>query len=197
MASLMPIEHYPLLRHRRESALPWPQLRPFVEENRDYIEAVYREVADRGPLKVSDLEDAGRRTGPWWGRSRGKIALEWLFETGRLAASGRHDFARVYDITERVIPPDVLAGPPLSRPDAEREMLRLAGLACGVGTLADLADYYRIRTPQARPRVQELVEAGELIEARVEGWSQPAYQHREARVPRRVHPGRSSVRSIR
>ena len=118
MASLMPIEHYPLLRHRRESALPWPQLRPFVEENRDYIEAVYREVADRGPLKVSDLEDAGRRTGPWWGRSRGKIALEWLFETGRLAASGRHDFARVYDITERVIPPDVLAGPPLSRPDA-------------------------------------------------------------------------------
>ena len=93
---------------------------------------------------------------------------------------------RVYDLVERVIPPRLLAAPAPPEQDARRELLRLAGRALGVGTLADLADYYRIRTPQAQPRVRELVEEGELAEVRVEGWSRPAYLHRDARIPRQV-----------
>jgi len=34
--------------------------------------------------------------------------------------------------------------------------------------------------------VAELVEAGELVPARVQGWDAPAYLHAEARTPRRV-----------
>ena len=153
----------------------------------DYVEAVYREIAGQGPLAVSDLPDPGRnRNRPWWGRSDGKLALEWLFATGRLAASRRANFVRVYDLVERVIPAHLVSAPVPREQDARRELLRLAGRALGVGTLADLADYYRIRTPQARPRVRELVEEGELAEVRVEGWSQPGYLHREARFPRQA-----------
>ena len=65
-------------------------------------------------------------------------------------------------------------------------MLRLAGRALGIATAADLADYYRMPIREARPRLAELVEAGELREVRVEGWGAPAYLHREARVPRSI-----------
>ena len=167
VASLLPVEHYPLLRHRMEDARS-RSIRSFGRERRAYVEEICREVADRGSLAVSDLRDQGRnRSRPWWGRSDGKLALEWLFATGRLAASRRGNFTRVYDLAERVIPPQVLAAPAPETRDAQRELLRLAARAHGIGDAADLADYYRIRMPQARPLLQELVEEGELLEATV------------------------------
>ena len=104
VASLLPVEHYPLLRHRMEDARS-RSIRSFGRERRAYVEEICREVAERGPLAVSDLRDQGRnRSRPWWGRSDGKLALEWLFATGRLAAARRGNFTRVYDLAERVIP---------------------------------------------------------------------------------------------
>ncbi len=183
-ASLLPVEHYPLLRHRMEDAR---SIRSFGRERRAYVEEICREVAERGPLAVSDLRDQGsNRSRPWWGRSDGKLALEWLFATGRLAASRRGNFMRVYDLAERVIPPEVLAAPAPATRDAQRELMRMAARAHGIGDAADLADYYRIRVPQARPLLRELVEEGDLVEARVEGWDRPAYLQRDARVPRRI-----------
>jgi uncharacterized protein YcaQ len=55
----------------------------------------------------------------------------------------------------------------------------------GVATAADLRDYFRLK-PEATPRIQELVEAGLLLPVKVEGWSQPAFLHAEARVLRRM-----------
>ena len=186
VASLLPMEHYPLLRHRMETARPWPRLEGLIQEQRAYVDSVREQVAARGPLTVSDLDDGGDRNGPWWGLSRGKIALEWLFHNGALAGTRTGNFTRVYDLAERVIPQRFFDLPAPSRADAQRKMLRLAAEAHGVGTLADLADYYRIKVPEARPRVQELVEEGVLNEASVEGWPQPAYLHKDARLPRRA-----------
>ena len=188
-ASLLPVEHYPLLRHRMQAAGA-QAAHAFAGKRGDYVEAVYRDVAERGPLSASGLCDPGNpRSRPWWGRSDGKRALEWLFAAGRLAAWRGGNFVRIYDLTERVIPAHVLRQPAPQTADAQRELLRLAGGALGVATAADLADYYRIRMPQARPRLQELVEEGELLAARVEGWDRPAFLHRTARTPRRLRGG--------
>ena len=59
-----------------------------------------------------------------------------------------------------MIPEQVLAAPAPEERDAQRELLCLAARAHGIGGAGDLADYYRIRMPQARPLLRELVEEG-------------------------------------
>ena len=90
------------------------------------------------------------------------------------------------DLPERVIPAEHLNARPLDRIEAFRHLLLLAARHHGVGTAADLADYYRLHRPTARRVLTDIVAAGELEEVTVAGWSQPAYLHPEATLPRRI-----------
>ena len=62
----------------------------------------------------------------------------------------------------------------------------LAAKYHGVGTLADLADYHRMKPTLCAPLVAELVEEGRLVPSRCAGWGRPAYMHPDAVTPRRV-----------
>ena len=183
-ASYLPIDRHPFMRFRMEAMRPWCRIRALMEEHPEYMSEVFNEVAEYGPITVSDLADPGKRTGPWWGYGKGKIALEWLFATGRLAIADRRNFTRYYDIPERVLPAGILDVERVGKAEAQRELLLRSAAATGVGTAADLADYYRIRMPDARPRIAELVESGSLIEVAVDGWPSPGLMLPRATVPR-------------
>ncbi|MPZ88558.1 MAG: winged helix-turn-helix domain-containing protein [Nitriliruptorales bacterium] len=188
-ASLLPVALQPLLRWRMaraEQGEAYGRLVRLAREQPDWITSVENEVAVRGPLRAGDLDRRGGRSGSWWGWDEAKQALEWLFWTGRVAVADRVRFERIYDLTERVLPADVLAVPTPTEEEAHRALLQTAARALGVGTARDLADYFRIRTTDARARLAELVEDGALMPARVEGWGQPAFLHPDARLPRWV-----------
>lgn len=187
VASLLPVELYPLLRWRMDAIEPGPRTQGIMDDHPEYIAAVYEEIAENGPLTVSDLSDPGARTGPWWGHGKGKIALDWLFSKGRITAYRNGNFGRLYDLPERVIPPEYLNAPHLDRLEALRLLLLRSARHHGVGTASDLADYYRLHRPTSRKLLADLVKAGELEEVEVEGWGQPAYAHPEATLPRRVN----------
>lgn len=184
-ASLIPTEHYRLFRWRMARALKWKRLKELEENRPDYVESVYRQVEERGPLRTRDLEAPGERDGSaMWGWSNGKVALEALFLKGLVTASDRPNFMRMYDIPERVIPKEHLNATDPGHDEALAELLLLAARSMGVGTADDLADYYRIRMPAARPVLRRLVEAGDLEEVEVDGWGRPAYIHPEVPLPR-------------
>lgn len=199
-ASILPVELHPLLRWRmalRGAGTQWRALRERLDAERPgYLERLEREIAGRGPLTTGELTDPARRervatkyaesTLLWYRWSDGKSALEYLFESGRLAAADRRGFERRYDLADRVIPADVLAAPTPSEQDAQRELVLRAAAALGVATVGDLADYFRMTIAQTRARVRELVEAGALTPASVDGWAGPAYLHPDA-VDRPLH----------
>jgi uncharacterized protein len=188
-ASLIPVEHQPLLRWRMEEArhgAGWAGLADLQRRRPDYIEAIYQLVVERGPITAAQLDPSRSRNEPWWGWHDAKRALEVLFWCGRITASRGTNFARIYDLPERVLPASVLAMPTPDEADAIRKLLLIAARALGVATVADLADYWRVKVPRARPLVAELVEEGELLAVRVEGWRDVAYVSPGAVIPRRV-----------
>jgi len=188
-ASLLPVATQPLLRWRmaRAGEHSWGRMRRIAAEQPGLVAAVLAQVRDRGPIAASDLaQERPRRAGPWWDWSDGKVALEYLFWAGAVTTAARRGFERLYDLPERVLPAAVLATPTPEPADAQRELVRIAARACGVATERDLRDYFRLDVADARARIAELVEGGELLPAAVPGWRSPAYLWPGAAVPRRV-----------
>ena len=189
-ASLLPVELQPLLRWRMEKAergeIGWRGLRAYARERRSEADAVLERIRVEGPLAASDFEN-GRGRGGWWQWGEAKQALEWLFWAGLITTATRKpSFERLYDVPERVLPPAVLQLPTPSPAEAKRSLIGRSARTLGIATATDLRDYFRLDPESSRAAIAELVEAGVVIPATVEGWSTPAFLHREARRPRRI-----------
>ncbi|RWA65670.1 winged helix-turn-helix domain-containing protein [Mesorhizobium sp.] len=188
-ASFLPVETWPLLRWRMQRAEQGEEmylgLAKWGREQRQMIDDIYNEVAERGPIAASDIE-GHKGNGGWWGWSAAKHAFEWLFWAGRITTAYRRGFERYYDLPERVLPQAVLDLPVPSVEDAHRELLRISARAHGIATYSDLRDYFRLAPGDTKDRIEELVEMGDLLPMRVEGWDKPAYLHKDARIPRKI-----------
>ncbi|MFN7993365.1 MAG: crosslink repair DNA glycosylase YcaQ family protein [Bryobacteraceae bacterium] len=189
-ASIVPVDTWPLLRHRMERHRPRPWgFEEFLDANPGYADWVLQEVRARGPLVANELQygeiPAQRIPGAWYS-SVSRATLETHFGRGILAVANRRpDFARIYDLTERVLPAEH-HGRQIGHEEAQRTLLGQAGKALGIATEDDLADYYRMPIKEARPRIVELVEEGILRPVKVEGWRAAAYLHCDAALPRSI-----------
>ncbi|MBV9392298.1 MAG: YcaQ family DNA glycosylase [Verrucomicrobia bacterium] len=197
-ACMIPLELHPCLRWRMEAARnyvgTWQNVARAAKTRPDFVEEVFAIVKQYGPLGAGDVENhlkechlnaprVGGSAG-WWGWSEFKLALEWLFWCGRITTASRRHFERLYDVTERVIPQEILSIPTPSIEEAHRKLLSVAGRALGVASEAELRDYFRLSTDAVGPRIPELTEAGELIPIDVAG--SKFYIHREAKIPRQI-----------
>lgn len=191
VASLLPIADWPLLRGRmRRRAAGAEGWFASLRDQPTLLADVLAVVKEKGPLGAGAIEDelgGGRpkSRGGWWDRSDVKRACEFLFGAGELTTGTRRGFERLYDLTERVLPADVLART-VPEDDAVRQLTEKAAVALGVATEPDLRDYYRLSPAASRQAVVELVEEGTLVPTQVAGWRLPAYRHVAAKAPRSV-----------
>jgi uncharacterized protein len=188
-AAFVPRADLPLFRWRMD-ALRERDAGPTRIESVRRTETVRRELhallRAEGPMPASAVEhESNVRRGPWWGWSDVKLGLEQMFRWGEAVSAGRSGFERVYALPEQVLPAGTLESAP-SRSDAVLELVRRATRALGVGTRADIADYYRLRSDDTAAAVAELTAAGELLPVRVDGWGERAWMHADARVPRQL-----------
>jgi uncharacterized protein len=191
-ASYVPPRTYQLLRWRMERHRERGHWGRELSHEPGLVEAVRNLVAEHGPVTARELHavlghERGAKEHWGWNWTPAKHALEHLFEIGEVAAAGRNtQFERAYDLTERVLPAEVLAAPVPDEADAVRELVRIAARAHGVGSVRCLADYFRLRGDVTARAVAELVEEGALVPVRVTGWDRAAYLYAGTRVPRRT-----------
>lgn len=192
-AALIPVDDWPLFRWRMTELADgrWRSHREALRGNRSLADDIIDVVTERGPAAPKQLEQAlgierpGAAAGSWWQRGEVKHVCEALFAGGVLASVRDTRFVRHYDLAERVVGA-VAVETRIDQGDAVRELVRRAAAAHGIATVADLADYYRLRTAQVRAVLPDLLDDGTLVPVRVAGWTDPAYRHRAARVPRNV-----------
>lgn len=186
-AALMAVDDWPLMRWRMRQYTHgrWGN----VAANPQLADDIVAAVAELGPATAGQIEEhlttaPKRGKGTWWNRSDTKWVAEALFASGVLTTATRVGFARHYDLVENVLPPRVLATE-VDDDEAVRELVLRAGTALGVGTEADLRDYFRLSAAQAKRAIAKLVADGALEPVTVAGWDAAAYLRAGQPIPRR------------
>lgn len=171
-ASILPTRLHGVWQHRfqrDEQRLEANWKRWFRDGYQAQFDIILNRIARDGPLGTADVgEGEVRGRGGWWDWHPSKTALEWLWRTGRLAITRRDGFAKIYDLTERVIPEALRAPVPQDAVTdwACRSALRHLGFA----TSGEIAAYWKAVSPDAaRDWCRNALARGEIIEAEVEG----------------------------
>jgi uncharacterized protein len=185
-AALMAVEDWPLLRWRMREYTHGRWGKEIVRKNGRLADDIVAAVGDLGPSTAGQIEahleaEPRGRKGPWWDRSETKWVAEALFASGVLTTAHRLGFARHYDLAERVLPADVLERE-VGDAEALRELTLRAATALGVGTEADIRDYFRLGAAQVKPALADLVAAGEVERVELDGV--PAYLRAGQKIPR-------------
>jgi uncharacterized protein len=187
-ASLVPLALHPLMRWRMERAKSgngiYSSMDRFNAEHGNYLKSTLSHIVKTGAIRSADVPGGGKSNGSWWGWSKGKLALETLFDQGLLTTATRLGFERIYDIPERVIPAEILNQATPTETDSFRQLIEKSAIALGVATEIDLRDYFRLPVAEARKAIAENIEAGVLREVAVEGWKPKAYVHAKTKLPK-------------
>jgi uncharacterized protein YcaQ len=107
------------------------------------IARVLRRIQREGALRARDfVRGAERPSTGWWDWTPEKTALEFLWQSGRLAISGRERFDKIYDLVERVLP-EAHARPAPSHAEHVEWACSSALERLGAATSGELASFWR------------------------------------------------------
>lgn len=146
------------------------------DDHAPLVEELLGRIQADGPLSSTDVEPRAAIDWYWRPTNQVRALLEALAEAGLLAIARREGNRRVYDLTERLFPADLLA----RRPD-EREQRRhkLLSRYRGNGLLGATGDYSLWtgtgKTPYRRELLAQLVDEGVLTPVEVEGFRGPRF----------------------
>ncbi len=180
-ACILPLDLWPAYAAQRRARLSrgfrWHRLQDHERSCSDVVER----LRDLGPLTSRELGGA-KKNGAWWDWSEVKIAAEWLLDIGTIVCRERRGFERVYDLSERAIPSQLLERE-LDDEQCARELVESAGRAMGVATVIDIGAYHGLPVNDVRRVIGDT----SLRPVRVEGWRDVAFLGVNAE--RAIEPG--------
>jgi uncharacterized protein YcaQ len=169
-ASYLPISDYRFYLPRKKAYAEGKS--HWFEQDKEIKNYVLNRIKAEGPLQSKDFEYKRETVANWWEWKPAKKALEQLFMEGTLMISARKGFQKVYDLTERVLPPDIDVSFPEASEYAEH-MIHKAVQAHGIINEKEIV-YLRskIKDP-VKKALKHLLKEGILTEVFIEGLDTP------------------------
>ena len=157
-AAIIPSNLYRFWRHRfareRKRLLSrWSKSRR--PGFKDALDETLKRVHESGELRSRDTHDGHHRAGSthksdgWWDWHPSKTALEFLWRTGELAVARREGFQKIYDLSERVLPAEILQHSPADDAATLEWACSSALEKLGFATSGELAAYWDAVSPAA------------------------------------------------
>ena len=166
-ACYLPIDEYryqmPRQRKLRENGHHWYDKWIKTPGHPELVQATLERIRVEGGLRASDFENPETRRSNWWDWKPAKVALEHLYAFGDLMIANRVKFQRVYNLTERVLPPWVDVTEPTAA-ERDRFWVERGAKAMGVGLPRNPGDTTWMKITTSRPIVKELAQKGILVE---------------------------------
>lgn len=183
-AAIIPLETIPYFREAMENrGDPNHDYGGWLVEHKGVVDEVLGTIAERGPVTSRAFE---RPDGPrpdvwtWYGGKPEKQALSYLWTVGTLTVVQRNGFERLFDLSDRVVPAELLS----ARPSADVQLaffIRTALRAMGIAKVRWLRDYFRtggmshLPLNETKTALSRMSDAGEAIPVQVDGWDEPAW----------------------
>jgi uncharacterized protein len=186
-AFYVPIERLPELRFEAGPWIStWPRVQQWLATNHKFHDSILDQLRDRGPLQSRDIDDSmivkGWESSGWThGKSTTRM-LEFMGKKMDVVVAGRVGQERLWDLPERVIPPDA---PQVTLDDDEYAKRRVLAAMERFG-VADLREIktrtYWVPKPALPRAIDRLVEEGRLISVNLprETTRRPTWVTREA-----------------
>ncbi len=150
--------------------------RRWLNEHPEVAQTVINHVREKGAVRSSDFERKDGQKAGWWNWKEEKVALEFLFNVGDLMIKKRHNFQRLYDLPERVLP-DWDDSQMATQEQRHDYFVVNSVKALGVTKVEWIADYFRLKQSDVRASLKRLQNSDQLRQIKVEGWDAPAYYH--------------------
>lgn len=144
----------------------------FAAEHGALLDEVRAELEARGPLSNRDFKGSAR-VASYRARKDTGLALYHLWLTGELMTHSRKGFERLYDLRERVTPPEFDFE--AVEADAERYFAVKALRQMQLGTLRAWSNTFayflhrKVDRSEAQSRMDELLESGDALSVTIDG----------------------------
>ena len=173
--ALRPMDELPYWRvvMRRERGED-PQMLAQAREHTAAIEEMRAILREREQVSNRDFEMAARkRTQSYRGRKDSAVALFYLWRAGEVMTHHRERFERVYALTEKVAPADLIRE--AGEAETDRFLVKKEVAFGGLSRIARTGDSYRRGQPDqaAKKLLAGMLADGEIVEVKIEGWKQP------------------------
>ncbi len=167
--AVRPMEELPYFRRYKVDSAKAPDFLAWDAAHPGVLDEMREILRSEGPVSNRDFEmKARKRVDSYRGRKDSSVALYQLWRTGEVMIHDRVRFERVYDLTERIAPPELITE--ASVHDTERFMM-LKGVAFD-GIRDDRGSYPvpgALKVGPARALLSELAYDGSVVEVAVEG----------------------------
>jgi len=163
-AAYLPMRDYRYSLYRKQAILDGKD-NHWYKRDEKLMKSVLKRIADEGPLMAKDFDFKGRKIGEWRTKPT-KQALENLYMQGDLMISSRHNFHKVYDLTERVIPNNLDTTLP-SQEEYVRFLILRYLQSNGLGQASEIAYLLKNTKPLVNAALKDMLSNKEILQIEV------------------------------